>query len=134
MSDLKRTVVITGPSNGFGRQTAEAFLRDGWRVFATLRLPESRNAAAAAEPRALGAEVVELDVTSDESVTRAADTIHAAAGAIDVLVNNAGNAYFGITEAFTPAAVEAQYATNVVGPLRVNRAFLPKMRERRQGL
>jgi NAD(P)-dependent dehydrogenase (short-subunit alcohol dehydrogenase family) len=127
-------VVITGTSNGFGRKTAEAFLRDGWRVFATLRLPESRNAAAAADLRALGAEVVELDVTSDESVARAAETIHAAAGAVDVLVNNAGNAYFGVTEAFTPAAVEAQYATNVVGPLRVNRAFLPKMRERRQGL
>jgi NAD(P)-dependent dehydrogenase (short-subunit alcohol dehydrogenase family) len=49
-------------------------------------------------------------------------------------VNNAGAGYFGIQEAFTPAVVERQFATNVVGPLRVNRAFLPAMRERRSGL
>jgi NAD(P)-dependent dehydrogenase (short-subunit alcohol dehydrogenase family) len=40
----------------------------------------------------------------------------------------------GVTEAFTPAAVEGQFATNVIGPVRVNRAFLGKMRERRSGL
>jgi NAD(P)-dependent dehydrogenase (short-subunit alcohol dehydrogenase family) len=55
-------------------------------------------------------------------------------GAPDVLVNNAGNAFFGMVEAFTPEAVERQFATNVVGPLRVNRAFLPAMRERKAGL
>jgi NAD(P)-dependent dehydrogenase (short-subunit alcohol dehydrogenase family) len=134
MSDTKGTVVITGTSNGFGRKTAEAFARDGWRVFATLRSAEGRNADAAAELRALGAEVVELDVTSDASVARAAEAIHEAAGAVDVLVNNAGTAYFGIAEAFTPAVAEQQFATNVFGPLRVNRAFLPAMRERRKGL
>jgi len=51
-----------------------------------------------------------------------------------VLVNNAGTGHFGFAEAFTPAAVEAQFATNVVGPLRVNRAFLPSMRDRKSGL
>ena len=51
-----------------------------------------------------------------------------------MLVNNAGNGYFGAVEAFTPDAVERQFATNVIGPLRVNRAFLPAMRERERGL
>jgi NAD(P)-dependent dehydrogenase (short-subunit alcohol dehydrogenase family) len=77
---------------------------------------------------------VDLDVTDDASVDAAAKAILAEAGGVDVLVNNAGTGHFGIEEAFTPSAVEAQFATNVVGPLRVNRAFLPGMREQKRGL
>jgi NAD(P)-dependent dehydrogenase (short-subunit alcohol dehydrogenase family) len=133
MSENKGTVVVTGASNGFGRSIAETFLKDGWRTFATMRDAGGRNAGIAAELRALGAEVVELDVTSDASVEAAAAGI-LAAGPVDVLVNNAGNSYMGVAEAFTPSAVEAQFATNVIGPLRVSRAFLPAMRERHTGL
>jgi NAD(P)-dependent dehydrogenase (short-subunit alcohol dehydrogenase family) len=130
----QRSVVVTGANSGFGRRTVEAFAAAGWRVFGTMRDTTTRNAGPAAELRAAGIEVVELDVTSDESVDAAARTILAATGAPDVLVNNAGNGFFGLIEGFTPAAVERQYATNVIGPLRVNRAFLPAMRERKAGL
>jgi NAD(P)-dependent dehydrogenase (short-subunit alcohol dehydrogenase family) len=133
MAGNKGTIVITGTSNGFGRSAAETFLREGWRVYATMRDSSGRNAAAASELRTLGADVLELDVTSDASVDAAAATI-LAAGPVDVLVNNAGNAYMGVAEAFSPAAAERQFATNVFGPLRVNRAFLPGMRERHSGL
>ena len=78
---------------------------------------------------------VELDVTDDASVQTAAKLVHDDIGAaVDVLVNNAGAGYFGIEEAFTPEAVERQFRVNVLGPLRVNRAFLPSMRDRRRGL
>jgi len=130
----KKSVLITGASSGFGRLTAEAFAADGWRVFGTMRNINGANAAAAAALRASGVDVIELDVTSDSSVDTAAATIASEVGTLDVLVNNAGTAFFGIQEAFTPQAVERQYATNVIGPLRVNRAFLPAMRERRSGL
>jgi len=129
----QRIAVVTGASSGFGKLTVEALAADGWRVFGTMRNVATANAAPAAALRAAGAEVVELDVLSDASVDAAATTI-LAAGTPDVLVNNAGNAFFGLVEAFTPDAVERQYATNVVGPLRVNRAFLPAMRERKSGL
>lgn len=129
-----RTAVITGANSGFGRLTAEAFAADGWRVYATMRNSTTKNAQAAAELRGAGISVVDLDVTSDGSVDAAAKTILAETGSIDVLVNNAGTGHFGIEEAFTPASVEAQFATNVVGPLRVNRAFLPAMREQKRGL
>ena len=134
MSKPKKVAVVTGASSGFGKLTAETLLNHDYRAFATLRDANGRNAEAAAALRAVGADVVELDVTSDASVDRAAAEIHEAAGAIDVLVNNAGNAYFGYTEAFTPAAVARQFETNVIGPLRVDRAFLPAMRERKSGL
>jgi NAD(P)-dependent dehydrogenase (short-subunit alcohol dehydrogenase family) len=133
MSD-QRTAVVTGASSGFGRLTAEAFAAGGWRVYATMRDAGARNQGVAQELRGSGIAVVELDVTSDASVDAAAQLILGQAGAVDVLVNNAGTAFFGIQEAFTPAAAERQFATNVFGPLRVNRAFLPAMRERKRGL
>jgi NAD(P)-dependent dehydrogenase (short-subunit alcohol dehydrogenase family) len=129
----QRTAVVTGASSGFGRLSAQAFAADGWRVYGTMRNTAGSNAKAAADLRAAGVAVVDLDVTDDASVDAAAAAIQGE-GAVDVLVNNAGTGFFGIQEAFTPAAVEKQFATNVVGPLRVNRAFLPAMRARKSGL
>jgi len=129
----QRIAVVTGTNSGFGRLTVESLVHDGWHVFATMRNVATRNAEAAAALRTIGADVVELDVTSDASVDAAAAKI-LTRGVPDLLVNNAGAGYFGIQEAFTPALVERQFATNVFGPLRVNRAFLPAMRERRAGL
>ena len=131
---IQRTVVITGTSSGFGRLAAEAFAADGWKVYGTLRNVATRNAAAADALRAAGVTPVELEVTDDRSVEAAAKRILDESPVIDVLVNNAGQAFFGVTEAFTPEAVSRQLDINVVGPLRVNRAFLPAMRERKAGL
>jgi|HubBroStandDraft_1064217.scaffolds.fasta_scaffold60918_1 NAD(P)-dependent dehydrogenase (short-subunit alcohol dehydrogenase family) len=130
----QKTALITGASSGFGRLTAEAFAADGWRTFAAMRNVDGANAGAAAALRADGIDIVELDVTSDASVDAAAAVVARQVGALDVLVNNAGIAWFGILEAFTPQRVEQLYQTNVFGPLRVNRAFLPAMRERKSGL
>jgi len=130
----QKSVLITGASSGFGRLTAELFVREGWRTFATMRGVSAANAARADELRRAGIDVIELEVTSDPSVEAAASIIANEVGALDVLVNNAGVAAFGIQEAFTPSAVERLFATNVFGPLRVNRAFLPAMRERGSGL
>ncbi len=130
----QRVAVITGASSGFGRLTAEALAAAGWRVYAGVRNVADRNADAAKRLREAGVMVVELDVTDDASVDAAAARVLEEAGAVDVLMNNAGSGYFGIIEAFTPAAIERQFAVNVFGPLRVNRAFLPSMRYRRRGL
>ncbi|MDP9025714.1 MAG: SDR family oxidoreductase [Candidatus Eremiobacteraeota bacterium] len=126
--------VVTGAGSGFGRLTAETLAAAGWLVYGTLRDSHAKNAARAAALRECGVRVIDLDVTRDDSVGGAADRIVAEAGAIDVLINNAGITYYGVLEAFTPAALERQFATNVFGPMRVNRAFLPSMRERKGGL
>jgi NAD(P)-dependent dehydrogenase (short-subunit alcohol dehydrogenase family) len=133
MSNSQRTVVVTGASSGFGRDTAERFAAAGWRVFATIRDPRGRHAEPATELERRGIRVVDLEVTDQGSVDRAAAEI-LAAGPVDVLVNNAGAAFFGVVEAFTPAAIGRQFEINVFGPMRVSRAFLPGMRERREGL
>jgi NAD(P)-dependent dehydrogenase (short-subunit alcohol dehydrogenase family) len=129
----QQTVVVTGASSGFGRDTAERFAAAGWRVFATIRDPHGRHAQAAGELEARGIRVVDLEVTDQASVDRAAAEI-LAAGPVDVLVNNAGAAFFGVLESFTPETARKQFDVNVFGALRVNRAFLPAMRERRSGL
>jgi NAD(P)-dependent dehydrogenase (short-subunit alcohol dehydrogenase family) len=129
----QQTVVVTGASSGFGRDTAERFADAGWRVFATIRDPRGRHAEAAAALEARGVRVVDLEVTDQASVDRAAAEI-LATGPVDVLVNNAGAAFSGVQEAFTPETARKQFDVNVFGPLRVNRAFLPSMRARRAGL
>jgi NAD(P)-dependent dehydrogenase (short-subunit alcohol dehydrogenase family) len=127
-------VVVTGASAGFGKDISRKLAAAGYRVFGTVRDPSGRNAAAARELEAAGVTAVDIDVTDGPSVDRGAARILADAGHVDVLINNAGTAFFGAAETFTPAAVERQFATNVVGPHRMNRAFLPGMRERRRGL
>jgi NAD(P)-dependent dehydrogenase (short-subunit alcohol dehydrogenase family) len=77
---------------------------------------------------------VELDVQSEPSVDAAVTSILAESGGIDVIVHNAGHMMFGPAEAFTPEQYAQQYDVNVLGTQRVNRAVLPHMRARKQGL
>lgn len=128
------TAVITGTSTGFGNETARKLTEAGYKVYGTMRDAAGRNAEPARQLAALGIETIELDVTEQHSVDRGAAQILEAAGHVDVLVNNAGTAHFGTTEAFTPESLERQFATNVTGPFRVSRAFLPGMRAEGSGL
>jgi NADP-dependent 3-hydroxy acid dehydrogenase YdfG len=131
---MTKTILITGTSSGFGRVTAERLARDGYRVFAAMRDIASRNRSHADALRSQKIDVVELDVTDDGSVDRAIASILAEAGKINVLVNNAGIASVGVTEAFTPDQAKAIFDTNVIGLLRLTRAVLPSMRREREGL
>lgn len=131
---MSKNVLITGASTGFGRDTAETLARAGHTVFASMRDPGRKNREHAGMLRTQGIEVVELDVCSDASVDGAVKEVLERAGRIDVLVNNAGFASAGVTEAFTPAQAAAVFDTNVVGVLRASRAVLPAMRKQRDGL
>jgi NAD(P)-dependent dehydrogenase (short-subunit alcohol dehydrogenase family) len=126
--------VVTGTSTGFGYDTARLLAAAGHRVYGTMRDIAGRNAEAARALSALGITVIELDVTDQTSVDRGAAQILSAAGRVDVLVNNAGTAHMGTTEAHTPQSLERQFASNVTGPFRVSRAFLPGMRANKSGL
>ena len=131
---MSKTVLITGASTGFGRDTAETLARAGHTVFASMRNPQAQNRDHAQALRANGIEVVELDVSSDSSVDQAVTEVLARARRIDVLVNNAGTASVGVTEAFTPDQAKVVFNTNVVGLLRTSRSVLPAMRRRGDGL
>jgi NAD(P)-dependent dehydrogenase (short-subunit alcohol dehydrogenase family) len=125
--------LVTGCSSGFGELIAKTLVAAGHQVYATMREAGGRNAAAAARMGSYGAEVVELDVTSDESVRAAMDLI-LPAGPIDVAVNNAGASAMGPLEAFSVDQMAALLNLNALGPMRVNKAVLPGMRAQRSGL
>jgi len=129
-----KTILITGTSSGFGRDTAETLHHAGHTVYASMRGLEDKNHEAASALRKLGIKTVELDVSDDASVEAGVEKVLAEAGKIDVLINNAGIGSAGVTEAFTAEQATGIFDTNVIGLLRVTRAVLPSMRERHDGL
>src|SRR5260221_4641531 len=131
---MPKTILITGASSGFGRDTAETLFRAGHTVYASMRRAQGKNREAAEALRKLGIKTVELDVSDDASVEAGVKKVLAEAGKIDVLVNNAGIASVGVTEAFTAEQAKVIFDTNVIGLLRVTRAVLPSMRQKRDGL
>jgi NAD(P)-dependent dehydrogenase (short-subunit alcohol dehydrogenase family) len=99
-----------------------------------MRGAHRKNREAAEALRKLGIKTVELDVTDDASVEAGVKNVLAEAGKIDVLVNNAGIMSAGVTEAFTAEQAKVIFDTNVIGLLRVTRAVLPSMRQKRDRL
>jgi NAD(P)-dependent dehydrogenase (short-subunit alcohol dehydrogenase family) len=137
---MSTVALITGASTGFGRNAAERLARRGHQVFATMRDIRVRNAEpresleALARREGLPLRVLELDVTDDESVRTAVSAALEQAGHLDVVINNAGVAGIGVTEAYTAEQFQQMFDVNVFGAVRVNRAVLPSMRQRRSGL
>ncbi len=84
---MSKTILITGASTGFGRDTAETLARAGHNVFASMRDPKVKNRLHADALRGQDIEVVELDVTDTQSVDRAVAAVIAKAGRIDVLAS-----------------------------------------------
>src|SRR5579862_6309886 len=112
---MKKTVLITGCSSGFGRATAYLFAREGWNVVATLRRPEEeRELTGVADVH-----VTKLDVQDRASIDAAVESGLARFGRIDALVNNAGFGLFGLFEATPREKIMEQFAVNVFGVMDV---------------
>jgi len=131
---MSKTILITGASTGFGRDTAETLARSGHTVFASMRSLSGRNKEHATALNAHGIHTVELDVTDQDSITSAVNIVKSKAGEIDILINNAGVASAGVTEAFTAKQMFNLYNVNVFGLHRVTRSVLPMMRKQKSGL
>lgn len=118
-----RTALVTGASSGIGAATARALAADGWRVILAARRIERLEELAAE----IGGTAHVLDVTSDDSV----EALAGAVGELDLLVNNAGGAK-GL-DSIRDADLEDwewMYQTNVLGTLRMTRAFMDRLSER----
>ncbi|WP_329459026.1 SDR family oxidoreductase [Streptomyces sp. NBC_01497] len=137
---MSQTILISGASSGFGAMTAQALADDGHTVYAGMRDVAGHNAHAAAdaaqyaEENSVDLRTVELDVSDQASVDTAVRTVTEEGDGVDVVVHNAGHMVLGPTEAFTPEQLEEIYDTNVISTQRINRAVLPQMRERHDGL
>jgi short-subunit dehydrogenase len=118
-----RTALVTGASSGIGEAVAKALVARGWRVFGTSRNPD------AVKERIPGVEYLPLDLNEPASIEACA----AAAGDVDVLVNNAGESQSGPLEELPMEAVERLFRLNVFGPVRLTQLLLPGMRRRGYG-
>jgi NAD(P)-dependent dehydrogenase (short-subunit alcohol dehydrogenase family) len=129
-----KVVLITGATDGLGKAAAILLAERGYRVYAAGRSAEKRSQLdQLAQTKNLPLKSLELDVTSDNSVRTAIEKILAEAGAIDVLINNAGLGYMAVVEELKMEDMRQQFETNVFGVLRVTQAILPHMRERHSG-
>ncbi|KQR81617.1 17-beta-hydroxysteroid dehydrogenase [Burkholderia sp. Leaf177] len=131
---MSKSILITGASSGFGRDTTETLARAGYEVYASMRDIAGRNRPHADTLQAQGIHVIELDVTDDASVQRGVASVLDTSGRLDVLINNAGIGAAGISETFTTEQVQALFNVNVFGVQRTLRAVLPTFRKQRDGL
>jgi NAD(P)-dependent dehydrogenase (short-subunit alcohol dehydrogenase family) len=129
-----KSVIITGASRGIGIETALAFGRAGYRVFATMRNPEKAVLLKQKiRDESLNISISAMDVDSDESVAGAMDAIFRKAGQVDILVNNAGIEFHGSIEETGLSEFRAVMETNYFGVLRCIQRVLPMMRKNLSG-
>jgi NAD(P)-dependent dehydrogenase (short-subunit alcohol dehydrogenase family) len=121
MTANRPVALVTGASSGIGKAATLALVRAGFDVVGT-----SRNASRVTPGG--GVTFLDLDVTSDESVTTAVQQVIERFGRIDVLVNNAGLGAAGAAEESSLAQDQRLFDVNVFGAIRMTKAVLPHMR------
>jgi NAD(P)-dependent dehydrogenase (short-subunit alcohol dehydrogenase family) len=126
MTATPPVALVTGASSGLGKAATLALAAAGFRVIGTSR-DTSRRAAVD------GVTFLDLDVTSDESVTDVVGQVIARFGRLDVLVNNAGVGTNGAGEEVSVAQAQRVFDVNVFGLMRMTRAVLPHMRAQGSG-
>ena len=132
MGSHQLTWLITGCSSGFGLSLTRAAQAGGHKVIATSRNP-SRTPDLVAEIEGKGGKWVQLDVDSPQSGNVITE-LEKGGEQIDILVNNAGGSIYAPIETSTEEEIRAQMETMYFGPLRLIRAVLPHMRQRRSGV
>jgi len=124
----RKVALVTGASAGIGKAIVRRLLADGWVVYGG-----ARRVAKMADIQSEGAKVVSLDVTDEQSMRTAVDTILSAESRIDALVNNAGYGSYGAIEDVEIDEARRQFEVNVFGLARLTQLALPSMREAGSG-
>jgi NAD(P)-dependent dehydrogenase (short-subunit alcohol dehydrogenase family) len=131
---MSQKILITGASGGFGQLTVKTLLEKGHQVAAAMRDINGKNKTVATELQGLGAKIIELDVTNEESVNKGVNQAISDLNGLDVLMNNAGIGSIGMLEFFTTEDYKKVFEVNVFGVQRMNRAVAPHFRKQNKGL
>ena len=124
-----KAIFITGSSSGLGRAAAKLFAKKGWKVIATMRSPEKEIELASIP----GMTLMALDTTDAAQIERVAKDV-VAQGGVDVVFNNAGYGMAGALESFSDEQIVRMVDTNLMGAIRVTKAFVPYFRQKQAGL
>ena len=126
---MKKIILLTGASSGIGYQTAESLAKEGHVVYGAARRIEKMETL-----KQFGVnKPIYLDVTDEESIKSAIDTIIENEGRIDVLINNAGYGSFGAVEDVDISEAKMQFEVNLFGLARLVQLVLPHMRKQKSG-
>lgn len=137
---MKKVILVTGTSTGFGNIISKTLAEEGHKVYASMRNLASKNAEKSKELRNWASEnnvdleTIELDVTSEQSIKSAVDQIISTDKQIDVVINNAGGGGMGVMESFTLEEFKRTFDVNLFGVVSVCNAIIPSMRKNREGL
>ena len=126
---MQKVVILTGASSGIGYDSAIKLAKQGHKVYAAARRVDLMQPLTS-----YGVITLRLDVTDDESMKKAVQTVLDAESRIDVLVNNAGYGYFGAVENVAMDEARRQLEVNVFGLARMCQLVLPVMRQQGRGL
>lgn len=123
---MKKVVLITGASSGFGKVTSDYLSKKGYCVYGTSRNPK--------EEYANNIRMLKMDVTDRSSVESAVEVVIKEQAHIDVLINNAGMGIGGALELATEEEIRLQMNTNFLGCINVCNSVIPFMRSQGKGL
>lgn len=124
----RKVIIITGASSGIGYQTAEMLAQQGHVVYGVARRLEKM------EPlKTFGATPLQMDVTAEESIDKAIETVIEAEGKIDILINNAGYGSYGAIEDVSIDEARRQFDVNIFGLALLTKKVLPHMRQQHSG-
>jgi NADP-dependent 3-hydroxy acid dehydrogenase YdfG len=122
-----KVVLITGCSSGIGFATAVEFSKNNFTVFPTMKNLVKKNELE--EELSNSEDILQLDVTDEESINDTISRIENKFGRIDVLVNNAGYAFFGSFEDTSIDEFKKQMETNFYGTARLIKKVIPIMKK-----
>ncbi|ATV42664.1 SDR family oxidoreductase [Pectobacterium sp. CHL-2024] len=123
---MKKTIIITGASSGFGLLVAKSLQKIGHTVIGTSREPEKHQ-------HNVPFKLLKLDIDNEDSVAAFRQNVISEVGRLDVLINNAGYMVTGLAEETSIDLGRKQFETNFWGTVRVTNALLPLFREQKHG-
>jgi short-subunit dehydrogenase len=123
---MKKTILVTGASSGFGLLIASKLHESGYTIIGTSREPEKYQSK-------LPFKLLSLDITDDRSIASFGNELFKHVRQLDVLINNAGFYLSGLAEETTVAQGKKQMETNFWGTVKLTNELLPYFRKQRFG-
>ena len=127
---MKKVVIITGASRGFGELIAKKFQKEYFQVIATMRNINSSPSLKKLE----NLDIKKLDVTVKSDIKNVVDYTVDKYGRIDILINNAGYGAFGFLEEASNEEIRNQFNVNYFGLIDCIKGVLPQMRKQKDGV
>lgn len=127
---MKKVVIITGASRGFGELIAKKFQKENFQVIATMRNINSSPSLKKLE----NLDIKKLDVTVKSDIKNVVDYTVEKYGRIDILINNAGYGAFGFLEEASDEEIRNQFNVNYFGLIDCIKGVLPQMRKQKDGV